>query len=120
MEFRQRLDFDVPEQLAPLFRPSVQPYLISWLKYDPTKEISGLAGPILILQGSTDIQVSVVDAQLLARARPDAKLVVIDGMNHVLKEATTASTSQHHAYTDPKLPIAPGLWAALTPFFPMQ
>src|SRR5262249_675265 len=81
---------DVPDALAGIFRPSVQPYMISWLKFDPAKEIVGLSGPIAIIQGTTDIQVSVVDAQSLAAARPDATLTLIDGMNHVLKEATSS------------------------------
>ena len=33
---------EVPMELFALFRPSVQPYLISWMKYDPAVEISKL------------------------------------------------------------------------------
>ncbi len=43
--------------LAPIFRPSVQPYMMPWFKYDPTIEIPRLKVPVLILQGSTDLQV---------------------------------------------------------------
>ena len=57
---------DVPAPLMALFRPSVQPYLMSWLKYDPAKEIAGLSVPILVVQGTTDLQVSVDDAKLLS------------------------------------------------------
>ena len=51
-----------PFFLKTLFRPSVQPYLISWFKYDPSIEIAKLQIPSLIIQGSHDIQVSVEDA----------------------------------------------------------
>ncbi|MGZ5253213.1 MAG: alpha/beta hydrolase, partial [Flavitalea sp.] len=50
-----------------LFRPSIQPYMISWIKYDPAKEIDSLRQlniPVLIIQGTRDIQVSVNDAEL--------------------------------------------------------
>src|SRR5262245_39667499 len=60
--------------LASLFRASVQPFMISWLKYDPSKEIAKLSVPILIVQGTTDIQVSKEDADLLAKAAPKATL----------------------------------------------
>ena len=66
--------------LAVVFRSSVQPYVISWFHYDPAREIARLKMPVLILQGTTDIQVSVGDAELLAKANPAAKLVLIEGM----------------------------------------
>jgi pimeloyl-ACP methyl ester carboxylesterase len=99
----------VPPALAALFRASVQPYVISWLRYDPAREIARLNMPVLILQGTTDIQVSVADAKLLAKANPAAKLVVIEGMNHVLKEVPAARDKQLASYGDPSLPLARGL-----------
>jgi len=95
---------DVPKDLAALYRPSVQPYLISWFKYDPVREIATLEVPVLIVQGTTDLQISVDDAKQLAAAKKDAKLRLIDGMNHVLKHATLP-VEQQAAYTDPSLPI---------------
>ncbi|MGA2594645.1 MAG: alpha/beta hydrolase [Bryobacteraceae bacterium] len=96
----------VPPALAAVFRASVQPYVISWFQYDPAREIAKLKVPVLILQGSTDIQVSVDDAKLLAKANPAAKLVVIEGMNHVLKEVPAAMDKQIASYSDPTLPLA--------------
>jgi pimeloyl-ACP methyl ester carboxylesterase len=98
---------NVPASLQSLFRPSVQPYIISWMKYDPAQEITKVKAPVLIVQGTTDIQVSVQDAKLLAAARPDATLDLIDGMNHVMKAATLDTASQNAAYTDPTLPLVP-------------
>ena len=64
----------VDPNLVSLYRPSVQPYMISWIKYDPSKEIAKLKVPVLIIQGTTDLQVTVEDAKLLAAAKPGAKL----------------------------------------------
>jgi pimeloyl-ACP methyl ester carboxylesterase len=108
LEAGRRVD-SVPPVLAALFRASVQPYLISWFRYDPAREIARLKMPVLILQGSTDIQVSVVDARLLAKANPAAKLVVIEGMNHVLKEVPAEREKQIASYGDPSLPLASSL-----------
>jgi hypothetical protein len=97
---------NVPVQYNSLFRASVQPYLISWFKYDPQIVIAKLNIPILIVQGSTDIQVSVKDAELLAKAQPKAQLVIIPGMNHALKNcATTAQTEQMVTYGNADLPL---------------
>lgn len=97
----------VPDSLRALFRPSVQPYLISWFKYDPAREIAKLKMPVLILQGTTDIQIRVDDAKRLAKANPAAKLVLVDGMNHVLKEVPADRQKQVASYGDPSLPVAP-------------
>lgn len=98
---------NVPLSLNSLFRPSVQPYMISWLKYDPQHEISKLTIPILILQGTTDIQVSTDQAELLANANTKSKKVIIENMNHVLKdcESTDMTTQLNSTYNNPSLPI---------------
>ena len=95
--------------LASLYRPSVQPYMISWLRYDPAMEISKLKIPVLIVQGSTDLQVAVKDANLLSAAKPDAKLLIIENMNHVLKESDSDQQKNMATYTNPVLPLKSGL-----------
>ncbi len=97
---------DTPAALAVLYRPSVQPYLISWFRYDPVAEIKKVKAPVLIIQGTTDIQVSVDDARALAAARPDATLEIVEGMNHVLKMVDADEKKQKLSYGDPALPIA--------------
>jgi uncharacterized protein len=102
--------------LMALYRPSVQPYMISWIKYDPAKEISNLKIPALIIQGSTDLQVSVDDAKLLSASKPDAKLLIIDNMNHVLKESDTDIQKNMATYFNPDLPLKTGLTDAIVKF----
>lgn len=104
---------DPPAELAALYRPSVQPYIISWFKYDPGKEIAALTMPVLIIQGTTDIQVSVDDAKRLAAANRQAKLVLVEGMNHVLKSVPANREKQIASYSDPALPLAPELLPAM-------
>ena len=99
----------IPPSLMALFRPSVQPYLISWFRYDPARELSRLAVPILIVQGTTDIQVGLSDAEGLLKANKRARLLLIEGMNHVLKIVTNQAELQVKSYSDPGLPIAPEL-----------
>ncbi len=101
---------------ASLFRPSVQPYLVSWFHYDPAKEIAKLKIPILIIQGTTDIQVRQEDAQILARSNPNAKLEIIEGMNHVLKSVSDDMMMQQKSYIDPGLPVDSSLVQAIAAF----
>jgi pimeloyl-ACP methyl ester carboxylesterase len=105
-----------PASLAALFRPSVQPYLISWLKVDPQAEIARLNVPVLIAQGTLDVQVPTSDAALLMHAQPKAKLLVIDGMNHVLKRVPADGASQRNSYSDPSIPDVPELIDGIATF----
>ena len=107
---------DAPAALAALYRPSVQPYLISWFRYDPAAEIKKVKVPVLILQGTTDLQVPVDDARTLASAKPEATLVIVEGMNHVLKMADGDQAKQMAAYSDPSLPIANRVVEAIAAF----
>src|SRR5262249_14814249 len=90
--------------IAQLYRPSVQPYLISWFTFVPSVEIAAVPGPVLILQGTTDIQVSVDEAKALKAARPDAELILVDGMNHVMKHAPADRMQNVATYSNPDLP----------------
>jgi hypothetical protein len=107
---------DASQTLASLYRPSVQPYLISWFKYDPAKEIAALKVPVLIVQGTTDVHVSIDDAKRLAAANPKAKLVTIEGMNHILKMVSGDVQAQLPSYSDPKLQLSEKLTPALVQF----
>lgn len=95
----------VPPILNSLFRTSVQPYLISWFKYDPRVEIGKLKKPVLIVQGTTDIQVDTTNANLLHEANPEGKLVLIEGMNHILKNSDNDRTKNMLTYRNPMLPV---------------
>jgi len=108
---------DVPPELTILFRPSVQPFLMTWSKYDPAKEIAGLKIPILVVQGTTDLQISIEDAKLLAGNNKNARLVTIENMNHVLKNAPSQSLlGQAKAYSDPAVPLEPRLMEEVVGF----
>jgi pimeloyl-ACP methyl ester carboxylesterase len=106
----------VPPALTTLFRPSVQPYLISWFKYVPAQRIAELTMPVLVVQGNTDIQVDVVQANRLHGARPGAKLEIIPGMNHVFKHVRAVPELQVASYGDPSLPVSPLLVKSIADF----
>jgi len=97
---------DSPPALSALLRPSVQPYLISWLKYDPAKLAADYQGPMFIGQGTTDLQTTVADAQALAAARPEAQLKLWEGVNHTLTAAPADRAENLATYANPEAPLA--------------
>ena len=108
---------NVPPILNSLFRLSVQPYLISWFKYDPKREIAKLTIPVLIINGTTDIQVAVDNAKTLHDACKQSKLVIIEGMTHLLKEGPADRDKNIALYnTTPNEPIKTGLVEAIVNF----
>lgn len=106
----------VPQVGQALFRQSVQPYLVSWFRHDPARALAELEIPCLVVQGTTDLQVPVADGDGLAAAAQHATLARIEGMNHVLKTAPADRDANLAAYSDPALPLAPGLVAAMRGF----
>ena len=101
--------------LASLFRESIQPYMISWIKYNPQDEIKKLQIPILIINGTKDIQVPPSDAELLHKANLKSTLKIIDNMNHIFKEIKV-DEDNIKSYSDPKLPVMPELIQLITTF----
>ena len=90
--------------------------MISALQHDPRKAIAALKMPVLILQGTSDIQVPQEEAKLLSAAAPKAKVVIVEGMNHLLKIVGDDQALQQTSYASPDLPVAPQLLDALTTF----
>ncbi len=107
----------VPFYLSSLYRASVQPYLISWFRYDPAVEIAKLDIPVLILQGDRDLQVGVEEAKKLQAAREDAAFYIIKDMNHVMKQCVTDDMKEQlKIYNDPDLPLKPELVTHIVEF----
>mgnify|MGYP000557136921 FL=1 len=91
--------------LATIFRPSLQPFMISWMDYNPQLEIEKLTIPVLIINGNNDFQVQVSEAEKLKNAKPDAVLVIIPNMNHLFKEIKGGLIENQKSYNDEDLPV---------------
>jgi pimeloyl-ACP methyl ester carboxylesterase len=106
----------VDPMLNALFRASIQPYLISWFKYNPQTEIKKLNIPILVLQGNKDLQVSVKDAENLAQSNPNAELLVVDKMNHIMKIIEGDQQANIESYNNETLPLSETLTSKIISF----
>lgn len=107
---------NISPELQALFRPSVQPFLISLLKYQPADELAKVKGRVLLLQGTTDLQVKEADAEALKKGKKEAKLLYLEGMNHVLKKAPADRAENLATYANPSLPLHEELLPAIEQF----
>lgn len=104
----------VPPIAQPLIIPVYRNFLRSLAAYDPPSEARRYAGPLLIVQGTTDVQLTMADAELLLAAQPRATLVRLEGVNHVLKSIESMDLqAQTATYHDPSLPLAPSVVPAI-------
>jgi len=107
---------DYPTALASLFGPDLQPFMINWMSHNPTEIIKELKIPLLIINGSKDLQVSVKEAELLKAANDKAKLVIIDNMNHMLFEIEGDDLENSKSYNESFRPVSSQLIESITNF----
>ena len=102
--------------MSGLFNPSAQRFLIDASGYKPIEEISKLNIPVLIIQGTNDIQIEVKDAQMLYEASINSRLEIIKGMNHVFRQASENFILNLQTYGRPELPIDSSLVGIIVDF----
>ena len=99
----------IPPFLNSLFNPKTQDYLISFMKYDPRIEIKKMNCPILVVQGTTDLQITLEGATAMSQCSPYATLKIVEGMNHVLRQSSKEANENMGTYSNPTLPLHPDL-----------
>ena len=85
-------------------------------KYNPQEEIKKLDMPVMIINGTKDIQVSLGESEKLKNARPDAVYVIIENMNHIFKEILGDSLENSKSYNEYNRPIIPILLEKIAAF----
>jgi uncharacterized protein len=102
--------------LYPLASTDKQRYLMSYFRYMPVKEVKIIKVPLLIIQGTNDLQNSVADAEKLKKAKSEAVLTIIKGMNHIMKDAPGDKDQNMATYSQPDLPLKTELMPAIVDF----
>jgi len=111
-----KLTNDVDPTIYYIARPSIQNFLMSFCRIVPLRGIKAIKVPILIIQGTTDLTVSVDNAEKLKKAKSEASLVIIKGMNHILKEAPADEAQNTATFSKPDLPLKPELVTSIVDF----
>lgn len=107
---------DYPNALESVFKADIQPFMINWMEYYPTELIKELDMPILLINGTKDLQVSENEAELLKAANKKATLKIIENMNHVLFEIKGDNLENSKSYNESFRPISPQLIISITEF----
>jgi predicted esterase len=102
--------------LKTLIDEKVQPFMQSWMKYDPTEIAKKINIPVLVVGGTTDIQIPAEDAKTLAKYLPKGEYAIIENMNHVLKTVDEVGIENQKSYTNPDFPFSEGLKQEISTF----
>ena len=104
-----------PERAAAEARGLASPWYREFLNDDPAPALRRLRQPTLVVAGSKDLQIlpdlnlPVIRAALADNK--DAKIVELDGLNHLLQPATTGAPSE---YGDIPVTVAPAALDLIT------
>ena len=104
---------------ASMFPPQMMTFWKTYIHLNPSEEIKKLKVPMLIIQGTADLQVSEDDARALQKANPKAELVIIPNMNHILKEVKSLEENQQ-SYSDKTIALSSELIEKLSEFIIAQ
>ncbi|WP_339686019.1 alpha/beta hydrolase [uncultured Nonlabens sp.] len=96
----------IERDLYTVIGPQIQPFMKSWMQYQPVDEIKKLQIPILLINGSKNRQVDPSEAALLKEAAPNAQLELVENMNHVFKIVGEDEIVASKSYVDPNFPLS--------------
>ncbi|MDT0554377.1 alpha/beta hydrolase [Patiriisocius hiemis] len=102
--------------LASILGPQIQPFMLQWMQFNPAEEIKKLDIPVLIINGTKDLQTKETEAALLKEAKPDALYKIIENMNHLFKKIEGNDLENQKSYGDPNLPVMPELIETISSF----
>lgn len=87
-----------------------RPWERYFLAYDPAPTLASLKVPVLVLNGSLDVQVpareDLVAAREALKSNPRATVIELPGMNHLLQDAKTGSPNEYDGIEETMSPAA--------------
>ena len=101
------VDANESETLA---EDDTRPWERYFLAYDPAPTLAKVTAPVLAVYGSLDVQVPARENAEVARValknNPNASVVELPGMNHLLQDAKTGSPSEYNDIAETMSPTA--------------
>jgi uncharacterized protein len=98
------------EEAKTLAQEDTRPWERYFLAYDPAPTLASLKVPVLALNGSLDVQVPAKEDLAAARGalkgNPNATVVELKGMNHLLQDAKTGSPDEYNDIEETMSPAA--------------
>jgi len=101
------IDANEAESLA---KDDTTPWERYFLAYDPAQTLARITVPVLVLNGSLDVQVPAKENLAAAREalknNPKSTVVELRGMNHLLQDAKTGAPSEYNDIEETVSPTA--------------
>jgi pimeloyl-ACP methyl ester carboxylesterase len=107
---------DFPPALSSIFNLDLQPFMSNWMQYNPKDLIKKLEIPVLIINGTKDLQVAITEAQQLKEAKEEAQLEIIENMNHLLFEINGDDLVNSKSYNENSYVVMPQVIEIITAF----
>ena len=107
---------DFPPALSSIFNLDLQPFMSNWMQYNPKDLIKKLEIPVLIINGTKDLQVAITEAQQLKEAKEEAQLEIIENMNHLLFEINVDDLVNSKSYNNNSYVVMPQVIEIITAF----
>jgi len=107
---------DYPRALESIFNLETQPFMMSWMSYNPQEEIRDLEIPVLIINGNKDLQVSEEEANLLHSANSNSTLKIIEKMNHILVPIEGETLENSKSYNETQRTVSEELIKTIVSF----
>jgi uncharacterized protein len=99
-----------PNEAKTLPQDDTRPWERYFLAYDPARTLASLKVPVLALNGSLDVQVpakeNVAAAREALKGNPNATVIELPGMNHLLQDAKTGSPNEYNDIEETMSPTA--------------
>jgi uncharacterized protein len=99
-----------PKEAETLAKDDTTPWERYFLAYDPAPTLARLTVPVLVLNGSLDVQVPANEnleaARDALRNNPNATIIELPGMNHLLQDAKTGAPSEYNDIEETMSPTA--------------
>lgn len=111
---------ELPLIVTQALPPQIRDFARELLGTDPAELVAATTRPLLVLHGSSDIQISLDGLERLQEARIDAAYGLFEGMSHLLKLEEFSADGRPLSYADPSLPLHPALVGTITEFIALQ
>jgi hypothetical protein len=105
-----------PPALESIFSIENQAFMSSWMQFNPQENIGELNIPVLIINGTKDLQVPIKEAQLLNDASKNSKILIVENMNHVMFPILGDYLENSKSYNESFRNLSPELIPAIIEF----
>jgi pimeloyl-ACP methyl ester carboxylesterase len=89
-----------------------------FIAYDPLPALQAAAVPLLAITGSKDVQVDPADLAVIARTAPNAQVVEVPDVDHILRYEPGPHSNPRHYGKQVKQPLDPRVTEAILAWLP--